>query len=467
MKNFKAWIVKLNNARFGLVEKVLLLAPIAVWFSYYPNLHIGRSDGTNLEFSISLIYIVILAAVGLTTIWANRHQLIKNRAAIATGVFVFWNFLSIIWGANPVRGFLNSGVWLVLWLCFLTVLSLKNIGRLTPILMQIFIGTATIVSILAILQVIYGTWTDWGLCGGCLARGFGFVRPSVFAVEPQFLGNLLLVPIIILFYKLFRQNIGRVEKFSLLIMLVAMYLTLSRGAIYALVLALGVLSIINVKAYGAKSKKTISSLLYFLAAGFIFGMTFHGVFTELNPRVADGFYDSVTKSINQLSLGVVKLPDMPKGNDRVDVPSDNSGAPPNKALFSGYVEKSTNERSKLNALAVKTWSQNWHTILLGVGAGGSGKAMYDFNRSTGWDMEIVQNEYLSVLLELGLIGAMLFVGLIAGAIYLARREKWLWSILVGFLAQWMFFSGLPNVLHIYLILGVMFSFIMYREKKLA
>ena len=50
MENFK----KLN-----FVEKVLFFAPFAMWFSYYPNFHFGKSAGANLEFSIALIYVVV------------------------------------------------------------------------------------------------------------------------------------------------------------------------------------------------------------------------------------------------------------------------------------------------------------------------------------------------------------------------------------------------------------------------
>ena len=78
MKNFKT----LNFA-----EKVLFFAPFAMWFSYYPNFHFGKSAGANLEFSIALIYIVVLALAGIKTIYQNRKKLIKNNAVLLTGFF--------------------------------------------------------------------------------------------------------------------------------------------------------------------------------------------------------------------------------------------------------------------------------------------------------------------------------------------------------------------------------------------
>ena len=169
-----------------------------------------------------LIYVVILATFGLKDIWQNRFSLAKNRAVWLSGSFVVWNFLSLLWTVNPVRGFLNSGVWLVLWLCFLTLLSLKNLRKITPFLRDIFIGSALIVSVLAILQVTFGAWVDWGLCKGCLAQGFGFVRPSVFAIEPQFLGSLLLAPIVILFRDVLGGSSSWKKRVALVIILMAL-----------------------------------------------------------------------------------------------------------------------------------------------------------------------------------------------------------------------------------------------------
>ncbi len=117
MENFK----KLN-----FVEKVLFFAPFAMWFSYYPNFHFGKSAGANLEFSIALVYIVVLALAGIKTIYQNRKELIKNNAVLLTGFFIFWNFLTILNTQNLLRTVLVSGVWLVLWLDFLVILSLSK-----------------------------------------------------------------------------------------------------------------------------------------------------------------------------------------------------------------------------------------------------------------------------------------------------------------------------------------------------
>jgi len=228
MKNFK---------KLSLAEKILFFAPFMVWFSYYPNFNFGKAAGANLEFSIALIYAVILAIFSVKNIFKNRKTLFKNNAVLTTGFFVFWNFLTILSSQNQLRSFLVSGVWLVLWIDFLAILSFSKNKKLFESLIKNFIFSAFLMSIFAIIQVVYGTWSDWGLCAGCSAQGFGFVRPSVFAIEPQFFASMLLAPILILISRIFNKKSTKKEKIAVWIMLFALYLTLSRGAIFALLLA--------------------------------------------------------------------------------------------------------------------------------------------------------------------------------------------------------------------------------------
>ena len=463
MKNISRWRSTLRGIKLSFSEKIILLAPIVVWFSYYPNFHIGRAEGLNLEFSMPLIYVVILATFGLKDIWQNRFSLVKNRVVLPSGFFIGWNFLSLLWSVNPVRGFLNSGVWLVLWLCFLTLLSLKNLRKITPFLRDIFIGSALIVSVLAILQVAFGAWVDWGLCKGCLAQGFGFVRPSVFAIEPQFLGSLLLAPIVILFRDVLGGSSSWKKRVALVIILMALYLTLSRGALLALFLALAVLILVIWRRHEASLQRLLSATIVLLVISFGVGMLWHGIFTQLNPRISDGFYDAITKSVNQLSLGKLSLPKLSQGDVQPVNQAPPASEPPQKALFDGYVERSTNERMTLNQLAIAVWSRDLWTMLAGVGAGGAGRALYQSHQSTGSEFEIIQNEYLSILLEIGVVGLVLFIALLAGLFCVARRTSWLWAVIVGFIVQWNFFSGLPNVIHIYLLIAVVVAVLQKRR----
>lgn len=448
-----------------LPERVFLLAPITIWFSYAPNIHLARTSGTNIEMSVTLLYVCAFALSGVASVWHARKRLLRHPAAWAGLIFVCWQLISLLWTVNLTRGALQVGVWCILWCCLLVVLSMQHMRRVIYTATRLLIISATGVSILAILQVVYGAWTDWGLCAGCLARGFGFVRPSVFAIEPQFLGSLLILPIVLVLHRLLRGLASRLEIASLLLMIMALYLTLSRGALFAVAAAVVVLSFITWRHYAVSLRRLLTVILTVFTVGCGVGMVWHGLFTELNPRVSDGWYDAVAKSVNHLTLGKVSLPKaarLPADDTSQAPPEKIEPAAPQRALFDGYVQRSTDERTTLNTRAIHTWSQDPLTVMRGVGAGGAGRAMYQFDRSAGWEFEIVQNEYLSVLLELGVIGLMLFLAGIIGVFWAVHREPWMWAVLAGFLVQWNFFSGLPNALHIYLTIICMVAWVMTR-----
>ena len=458
MENFK----KLNFA-----EKVLFFAPFAMWFSYYPNFHFGKSAGANLEFSIALIYVVVLALAGIKTIYQNRKKIIKNNAVLLTGFFVFWNFLTILNTQNLLRTVLVSGVWLVLWLDFLVILSLSKNRLLFQKITKNFIFSSLVIACLSIIQVVYGAWTDWGLCAGCRAQGFGFVRPSVFAIEPQFFGSMLLAPIVLLTHKIFSKKASKFEKITLWILLFSLYLTLSRGAIFAAFFAILILIFVNQSFSKRKILSNTIISMSFVFSSFLSGMIFHAIFTELNPRISDGFYDSISKSVNQMSLGKIKLPKIEKAvnskNKEFEIENYNlqglAVEKPKKAMFDGYVEKSTNERTKMSDLAIETWLSNPFVMTFGVGSGSAGTAIFKTTHQISNSSEIVQNEFLSILLELGFFGFIVWTLIIFGLIRKTKNDKYIWAIILTFLIQWFFFSGLPNALHIYLILATIFAII--------
>ena len=464
MKNFKT----LNFA-----EKVLFFVPFAMWFSYYPNFHFGKSAGANLEFSIALIYIVVLALAGIKTIYQNRKKLIKNNAVLLTGFFVFWNFLTILNTQNLLRTVLVSGVWLVLWLDFLVILSLSKNKILFQKITKNFIFSSLVMACLSIIQVIYGAWTDWGLCAGCRAQGFGFVRPSVFAIEPQFFGSMLLAPIVLLTHKIFSKKASKFEKITLWILLFSLYLTLSRGAIFAAFFAILILIFVNQSFSKRKILSNTIISMSFVFSSFLSGMIFHAIFTELNPRISDGFYDSISKSVNQMSLGKIKLPKIEKAvnskNKEFEIENYNlqglAVEKPKKAMFDGYVEKSTNERTKMSDLAIETWLSNPFVMTFGVGSGSAGTAIFKTTHQISNSSEIVQNEFLSILLELGFFGFIVWTLIIFGLIRKTKNDKYIWAIIFAFLIQWFFFSGLPNALHIYLILATIFAIIKKAYEK--
>lgn len=439
-----------------LFDKFLLLAPLVVWFSYQPNIYLGHSSAMNIELSLVLIYVAVLAVTALPLIFSNYKKLLQCNLVRIAGLFILWSFMSIVWSNNLSRAILTTGVGAALFTVLLGILS-TDIKKLTPILKNTYIASAAFMSVLAIIQVAYGAWFDWGLCRGCLAAGFGFVRPSVFAIEPQFFGSLLLAPILILSAKFLRKTVTKTDVILLCIMVTAMYLTLSRGAIFSLVIAIACLMFLYRNSLIKKSRLVFLPLV--VLAGFGAGMVWHGIFTEVNPRVSDGFYDSVSKSVNQLTLGKVNLPKLAASSalQAASPPPASIETNHPKAQFTGYVETSTSERTSMLNLALQTWRKDWITALFGTGTGSTGRAIQQYTHKLATEAEITQNQYIEILLENGLIGAVLCLMAMVVYLYDTRRDKLAWVILIAFALQWNFFSGLPNALHIYLVLAVIFA----------
>jgi len=439
-----AKLLKLPKIKLTLNDALLLLLPVVVWFSYHPAISLADSASMNLELSLAEIFLLLFAVTALPRIWQNRRVLAKNKAVWLVSAFALWNALSLAWTPNFLRGVLTAGLVWLLALTFLGILSNKNFSKLLPALFRLFIASAAVMSAFAWLQVTVGTLAnanDLLLCSGCVASQFGFARATGFTIEPQFFGSLLLAPILILCHLRFKGRSGLKSDVLIGFFVTTLFLTLSRGAIYAFALGLLVLIALNFRQW----KKTLCTVGLTLA-GLAITLTLQGVLAQANPHFNETFVGATTKTIHQLSLGTIDL--RPQGT----TPVVNSEAP----AHDGYIEESTGIRLSLSQLALGAWSSSTTTALFGAGVGGAGMAMNSAYPDQIGVKEIVQNEYMEILLELGLVGFLFFAGILFGLFYVTRQHKWLWAVIVAFLAQWFFFSGYPNALHIYLILAVVF-----------
>lgn len=392
------------------------------------------------ELSVTLLYLLTLALVGVRYIWGGRHELRRRRSVQLVSVLVTWTILSLLWTPNLTRGVLTVGVTGLLYLVFLaSVARASQLRAIVPALVRIYIASAVVMSLLALVQLVAGIWLEREvtlLCAGCVAEQFGFVRPNVFAIEPQFFGSLLLAPLLLLFYRLMTTRWVRYEVLAFVLVATALFLTLSRGAIFAAGLGVVLLLLVNANVWKAWARA-----LALVAGAFVLSLGLQGVAAAANPTVAETFGGATAKVISQLSLGMIDL-SMPEPTS----PPSAKDAP----AFDGYVEESTDVRVSRSTLALETWATDVRSVLFGVGVGGAGVAVHQkFPEQLG-AREITQNEYVERLLEQGVVGLGLFAAVIAGLLYATRRDKWLWAIVAAFLFQWLFFSGYPNALHIYL-----------------
>ena len=506
----------LRKIFFGLVY----MLPAVLFFSYYPLLSLGRNATMNFELSLPLIWLVIFDIVSFVVLIKQGTKPLRglsDRRFFLLALFPLYCVLSIFWSTNPLRAILTAGIIVLLFFAIFAIVSLlpllqPSVHFRRNILRAIFIPTLIISAfcwLQCLLDVFGVTRSVTLLCRGCTSWTFGFPHPSGFAIEPQFMGNLLLAPTLLALYLLIfpqhqpkksqkPQNAQTTSaskgattkaqtRWLLLIsffLSATLFLTMSRGAIYAYAVALCVMIIFALVRHHFRPL-----LILIPCISFIVTLLAQGTFAAISPT-SDTFVSGVTKVVHQLSLGIIDF--RPQATD-VGLSEDGevsgglansaenladgasgdatASTPDNSSSFDGYVPASTNVRLGLNDLAIRTWASRPNYIFFGSGLGGAGLALsatFADNYLAQPDA-IVQNEFCSLLLELGLAGLLLAaLGLLVAfgnpKFLRSRRQVdampsfWrhpalplLVALIVAYLVTLNFFSGLPNALHIYLL----------------
>jgi len=463
---------------------LLKILPVCLFFSYSPKIVLAKTDSMNLEFSLPLLWLMLFALLSLPSVFqVLRNAFLNPKQKVSFALFLsssfpLYSLLSILWSKNQLRAILTSGIIWCLYFSLLTfpkiiLLHRKQLGKQIE---QNLLLSAVIVSIFCWLQSILDllgfSQSNTLLCDGCISKIFGFPHPNGFAIEPQFMGNLLLAPIFVSLFRLFQHyekssrpfsktqpatvrnssiSTSLIQIFSQarlfihfrlavpLFLIATLYLTFSRGAIFSFWFGLILLSLFSI-IYSRKSGKTIQpqklvkpysprklTVLLFAVAviPFLFTLFSQGLFTALGPT-RHSFLDGIATSINHLSLGSLKLdsptPNQPPAESPSSSPPDSATQPPTSKqqepspgspkpapTFSGYIKESTHIRLNLNHLALTSWQSSFGRALLGVGLGGTGPSLYQEFPELGSPKEIIQNEYFAVLYELGLIGVITIV----------------------------------------------------------
>lgn len=462
---------------------LLYIMPLMLVFSYFPLIKLGENETMYFELSLSLIWLVLFDVLGilLVVLKYRREILTKIFGSILWWLFPLFVTFSVIWSLNPLRGVLTVGV---MWALFFAVLCFYNLreyldAKFWKNFLRWFFGAFIFASLWCVLQCVLdvaGVSQDATLlCDGCVYQMFGFPHPNGFAIEPQFMGNLLLAPVVVSGYFYLAK---RDKKYLLLFFAFAatLFLTFSRGAIYACVVGLLFLFSFTV----ARAKKTerrqkieliLKTLVIFIFS-FAFTLNLQGVLAAASPT-SDTYIDGVEKVLNHLSLGIIKTRE--KNSKTEDESVENFSEPVENyggteigfvveyskeadSIFDGYVAESTDTRVRLSKAALDIWRKDFKTMVVGVGIGGAGQALYN-NGDSPAPKEITQNEYTSLLLETGIIGVFLFVIIVVLAVKVALKNRkfagLILSLLVAYAVTLFFFSGLPNALQIVLVPGLL------------
>ena len=444
-------------SKLSTYQKMWLLAPIVIWFSYQPLVRLGRDSASNFELSVTLIYIAILAGLSWPAVWRSKEKLASNTFVLLVTGFVALSGISLFWTSNDTRGSLTYGVIGLLFAILLgAVAKAQDIKKITPQLVRVTLATACIMTGAALVQMAAAVWLDQSttlLCNGCVPNQFGFARPNVFTIEPQFFGNVMLAPALLAAHIYVKNPHKRMLLVSAVIVS-GLLLTLSRGAIFAFGIGLLWLLVLHRQKISAMGRLVASFAVAFVVCLFV-----QGSLAAMHPKLNTSFNGAVAASINQLSLGVIDI-DKPEPKQTInskpqsattDARKKNAVQNEKPANFDGYVEESTNVRLKLSQLSLQAWSTNLQRTFFGVGLGGSGTTLRQQFPEQVNRREIVQNQYVEVLLEYGLLGFVIFISILIGVFYVTRAHRWVWALLFAYIVQWNFFSGYPNALHMYIL----------------
>lgn len=503
---------------------LVLIAPLVLFFSYFPVIGFGANGSMNFEFSLPLLWLVLFDIVAFFLMIQKKLLFSDIKKKWVWLLFPLWLSVTVLWSLNFIRGVLVVGILWLLYFAGYAVWSLKSLfdQEFRWKFWRGFFGATLVVCFWCVLQCILdlvGVSRDYSLmCAGCTYNMFGFPHPNGFAIEPQFMGNLLLAPTIIAAWFIiikqknknlewehsrdrvfnnrsggltpklqFRRSSVTVVKntvgshslyskfllFCFFIVTATLFLTFSRGAIYSLVVGMLFMTaylIMREKKTRNEIAKRIGLVWGVIVLSFLFTLNLQGIMAAVSPT-NDTYKTGVTKVLNHLSLGVIDI----RGNEPV---SEKSYAPESEktgvgddslskeAVFDGYVPESTDTRVKLTGAALEVWSKDFTTAMFGVGLGGAGQALY-VNGLTSSPKEIVQNQYASLLLETGIVGVILMVVSLIMMVKIAIKNQFsagVLSLIVAYLVSLCFFAGLPNALHIYL-LPVMLMAVMKKTAK--
>lgn len=429
--------------------------------SYQPLIHLGQQSGANID--ISLIYPVMtaLGLVSLPRLWQKRKVLIRARYNVLLLAFAGWNLLAIIWSDNSLRGTLVAGLICLAIIVFLSIQTRKTI------LIQY---KDTLLACLTMTTVVLCLFSLWQLFGDALNvsnaltllpstyqyQVFGYARVTGFAAEPQFLGSFLLIPLALFLY-LATSRQKTVYFWLFAAVTITITLTVSRGALIGMFVVFLLTAVLIFK---HTSLQRLAAAAGVALTSMAFGITLLAYAAEINRADDVSGRDALVNTVSQLSLGVIDVTPVVSDTDTTTPKTPQDKAPVQPATDEsqhapGYVEESTDSRLSMSQEALALVGDSPARLFFGIGTGGFGATLHD-KSSRHSVTSIVNNQYIEVLAELGVIGLGLFIGFFA-FVYrtLIIRQAWLFiPIISALLVQWLFFSGYPNVLHLWPLLGL-------------
>lgn len=377
------------------------------------------------SFSVKLSSLLIILGIPLAAYTMRGRILPIQTWEKAIGALLFFGALSFVVADDFTRAL---SVWLLL--CFVVVAYLLISRSITndKMLKRVF----TIYLITAVVSAFFAFWQFMADSSGVslqytLLREmysssvFGFPRVQAFLLEPLFFAFYLLPALIWLIGNNIVASRRLTAYWTQLVLLVALGLTLSRGAFIALVFGL----IILVVLYRYRTK--VKMVLW--------------------PAITTGMVSVA------LVLALIYFSAGEQGTERYVQHTISQGE---------FVEESTYGRL---AHYREAWRLFTTSPIIGIGLGNYGvvNSLEPVGSREGYQM--VNNQYLETLAETGLLG----LGALLAIVGLLARELWIRSvrdhkaviflaILGAMLMQWHFFSNI-YILQFWAVLGIIAGYL--------
>ena len=410
LKNLQTKLEDINQKLLPLHRSFFWVLPIILFFSYYPVISLFSTESSNYEFSLPLLWLLLMGILSLPIFLADLCNLITKKTPLTKvpvqiplilSIVPLYFSLTLLWSSNKFRGLMTAGI---IWCLYLSLLTFyKNIIlKRTPLsLEKPFLFGATLSASFCWLQAILNTFNIPGdkifLCLGCTNLSFGFPHPNGFAIEPQFMGNLLLAPAIFLVFRVIHPKNNQTRKAKIRYLALAgyiistLFLIFSRGATYSFFLAIAVIFLYEL--FHAKNRLLIATKLISLVLfPLIFVTLVQGLMSEFGPT-SDTFMGGVSRSLSQMTLGRIKIP-LPEAKSPSATSNELSSLAPNDnvstnasahssvnstsnaPLFNGYITESTDIRVKLSKMGLRLAFSHPKQFFFGSGLGSSGVALY-------------------------------------------------------------------------------------------
>ena len=403
------WVVKATcRDYFWLVLAIIFALPL----ERIPSLPIA---GFTLK--INHILGILLILFYTIRLLKKREKFKINYITIPLLGLLFFISLSLFQSARPLLSLVTFFQIVFTFILFQIIASQIDTIKKFEKIVQIIKISAFIVILFAGWQFVgdmlnLPIWIT-GLRELYTQKVFGFPRVHAFSLEPLYLGNYLFLPLSIFVAEIFQGKKNWVNLTGFILTSIVIFMTLSRGAILAYLVFVLLLFF-----FYPKKTLTVKNLTFLSSNLSLAIILIVVILSILGAEKRASFYNQLTLKDYQITETVM---------------------------------------GRLNTYEV-AWQAFKEKPLTGIGLFNYGPYATGYDLENPFVQQIVNNEYLEILAEIGMFGLVLFIGIIILIIYagfrgvkLAKESEmgtYLAILTIGFVAvlvQYNFFSTLAII----------------------